>query len=177
MKDKIKFLSNLNRELKLIEQQIVDRAIACLHIAEAKLQGDDPFTTDYEIKATVKYFLHNQNEDVEDEAVHTYRNNFNYKETILDKDYFMLLDNGNGRDSFREGRNMPELDEPYCYLLHDLIDHSNNGKNLSDFKRIGDKIYDIDCIWVDVEYKDQKGIKINEDGSSRKLLLDRKGFG
>ena len=172
MKDKIKFLSNLNRELKMIEQQIVDRAIACLHIAEARLQGDDSFITDYEIRATVEYFLNNQNEDAEDEAVHTYRNNFNYKETILNKDYALLLNNGNGTDCFREGHNMPALDEPYCYLLHDLIDHSNLGKNLSDFERIGDKIYDIDCIWVDVIYRDQREVRINGDGDAGRLQLE-----
>ena len=171
MKDKIKFLSNLNRELKLIEQQIVDRAIACLYIAEAGLQSNDPFTIDYEVEATVQYYLQNQYEDAEDEPAHTYRNNFNYKETILNKEYALLLSNGNGTDCFREGGNMPALDEPYCYLLHDLIDHSNLGNKLSDFERIGDKIYDIDCIWVDVIYRDQKGIKINKDGSGRKLLL------
>ena len=168
MKDKIKFLSNLNRELKLIEQQLVDRAIACLHIAEAKLKSDDTFTTDYEVKATVEYFLHNQNEDADDEPVHTYRNNFNYEETILNKDYALLLLNGNGTDCFREGSNMPALDEPYCYLLHDLIDHPNLGKNLSDFERIGDKIYDIGCIWVDVIYRDQREVNISKEGSEGK---------
>ena len=50
MIDKIMYLSNLNRELKVIEKQIVDRAIACLHIAEARLKGDDLFTTDYEVE-------------------------------------------------------------------------------------------------------------------------------
>lgn len=163
MNDKIKFLSNLNRELKVIEQQIVERAIACLRIAETKLQGEDTFTTDYEVEATVEYYLHTENEEDDEEPVHKYWQKFNYKDTILDKDYFMLLDNGNGRDSFREGSKMPVLDAPYCYLLHDLIDHSYLGKNFTDFKRIGDKIYEIDCIWVDVIYRDQREIKINED--------------
>ena len=172
MKDKIKFLSNLNRELKLIEQQIVDRAITCLHIAETKLKGDDTFTTDYEVEATVEYYLRTENEEDGEEPVHKYWHKFNYKNTILDKDYFMLLDNGNGRDSFREGSNMPALDEPYCYLLHDIIDHSSIGKTFFDFERIGDKIYDIDCIWVDVIYRDQREVKINGDGDAGRLQLE-----
>ena len=164
MEDKITFLNNLNRELKVIEQQIVERAIACLHIAEARLKGDDLFTTDYEVEARVAYYLNTEIEAAE--PVHTYWHNFRYKDTIIDKDYYMLLDNGNGTDCFREGRNMPELEAPYCYLLHDLIDHSNlkPGNNILDFERLGDKIYDIDCIWVDVIYKDQREVRINGDG-------------
>ena len=176
MEDKITFLSKLNRELKVIEKQIVDRAIAYLHIAEARLKGNDLFTTDYEVEARVAYYLNTEIEAAE--PVHTYWHNFRYKDIIIDKDYYMLLDNGNGTDCFKEGRNIPELDSPYCYLLHDLINHSNlkPGNNIFDFERLGDKIYDLERIWVDVEYKDQKGIKINGDGSSRKLLLDGNGF-
>ncbi len=110
-----------------------------------------PFKTDYEVKAKVEYYLDNE----DDEPVYAFRTSFNYEYMILKKDYFLLLDNGNGTDCFSEAT-MPVLDEPYCYFLHDLMDHSY----------IGDKIYGIDSIWVDVIFADQKGIKINEDGSS-----------
>ncbi len=40
---------------------------------------------------------------------------------------------------------MPLLDEPYCYLLHDLIDHA----------RLGSQFFDIETIWVDIILNDQ----------------------
>ncbi len=60
-------------------------------------------------------------------------------------------------------RYMPVLDEPYGYLLHDLMDHS----------RIGDKIFNIDMIWGNIILTDQKGIKVKKDGLSRLLRLDK----
>lgn len=164
MEDKITLLSNLNRELKVIEKQIVDRAIACLHIAEARLKSDDLFTTDYEVKATVEYYLNNEDE----EPLYKFWHSFNYKETIIEKDYFLFLYDGNDKNWLREGR-MPLLDEPYCYLMHDLMDHVNLSKNPKNRERLGDKIYDIDCIWVDVVYRDQREVRINGDGGRQAM--------
>ncbi|MEP6950563.1 MAG: hypothetical protein ABI863_14860 [Ginsengibacter sp.] len=163
MVNKIKFLSNLNKALKQIEQEIVERAIVCLETGEGKLKAGDVFTTDYEVEATVDYYLNDH-----DEPAHRWWGYFNYKSTIIEKDYDMLLDNGNGTDWHRESY-MPQLDEPYCYLLHDLIDHSHG--------RLSEKIVDIEMIWVDVIYADQKGIKVNKDGSCRRLEYNEKEGG
>ena len=161
MTKKIIFLCNINRALKQIEQEIIDRAIACLEIAESKLKGKDAFTTDYEVRAKVAYYI-----ESEDDPVHRYHTPFHYDTIVLEKDYGLLLDQGMGTDCYRMV-DMPELDKPYCYLMHDLMDHSH----------VGDKIYEIDGIWVDLIYTDQKGIKINKDGSWRKLKLDEEeGF-
>jgi hypothetical protein len=159
--ERITFLNNLNNMLKELEQEIVDRAIACLEIGEQKQKDKDPFTVDYMVDAEVSYFVRKS-----DYHAHVFRDSFDYKTTVVDKDYGMLLDNGNGTDWHREGF-MPELDEPYCYLLHDLMDHS----------RMSDKIFDIDMIWADITVKDQKGIKIKRDGQSRVLRHDKKRGG
>ena len=147
--------------MKKLEQEIVDRAIACLETGEQKQKSKDAFTVDYMVDAEVSYFTKKSGY-----TAHVFWTSFDYKSTIKEKDYGMLLDNGNGTDWHRE-QFMPELDEPYCYLLHDLMDHS----------RMGDKIFDIERIWVDIIFTDQKGIKIKRDGQSRVLRYDNKrGF-
>lgn len=161
MINKTDFLSNLNRALKVIEKEILERVTVCLEIAEKKLKDKDPFSTGYEVDAKVEYYIN------DDEPVHTFTDSFHYEQTVIDKKYKMLLDNGNGTDWHREG-NMPLLDEPYCYLLHDLMDHS--------MPRLGEKILKTERIWADMIYSDQKGIKINENGSWRKLVYDGRGF-
>ncbi len=157
----INFLSNLNKALQQAEQEIIERATKCLEMAEKKLKDKDVFTTGYEVEATIDFYL---NDD--DEHSHQWHGWFNYKKAVIEKDYGMLLDNGNGNDWHRESY-MPKLDEPYCYLLHDLIDHSH----------LGDKIFGIKTIWIDIKYRDQKGIKVNKDGSTRKLEYNEKEGG
>ena len=160
MVDTITFLSNLNRTLKQIEQEIIQRVIVCLEIAEGKLKAENTFTTGYEVEATVEYF------SLKDEPAHSYAHTFYYKGVIIEKDYGLLMDyDTDWRESY-----MPELDEIYCYLLHDLIDHSQ--------PRLRENIIYLETIWVDIIYKDQKGIKINDDGSSRMLVWneEERGF-
>ena len=159
--ERITFLSNLNRMLKKLEQEIVDRAIACLETVEQKQRSKDAFTVDYMVDAEVSYFVKKS-----DYAAHIFWDSFDYENTILNKDYGMLLYNGDDPNWHRESF-MPELDEPYCYLLHDLMDHS----------RMGDKIFDIERIWVDIIFTDQKGIKVKKDGQSRVLRYDKKNGG
>ena len=47
-----------------------------------------------------------------------------------------------------------------------LLDHSHPG--------VSDKIFNLEMIWIDVIYTDQKGIKISKDGSWRKLVYNEK---
>ena len=77
---------------------------------------------------------------------------------VVKKDYGMLLDNGRGTDWHREGT-MPVLDEPYCYLLHDLLHHQKTQFN----------IFNINMIWIDIKYTDQKQIQLTTNGSSKGL--------
>ena len=106
--DKIKFLCNLNRELKQIEKDIIERASALLEMAEKKLK-EDAFTTDYEVEATVEYYPKNK-----DNPCYTCSESFSYQRTVVEKEYGMLLDNGNGTDWHREDY-MPLLDKTYSF--------------------------------------------------------------
>ena len=63
-KEEIIFLSNLNRELKIAEKQIVDRATVLLNLAVCKLENKDEFTTDFEIEAAVEYYLRRKEDPV-----------------------------------------------------------------------------------------------------------------
>ena len=44
-----------------------------------------------------------------------------------------------------------------------------------DHSHLDDKIYEIERIWIDIIYRDQKGIKVNKDGSWRGLMLNEGG--
>ncbi|MEO6883248.1 MAG: hypothetical protein ABI199_04400 [Bacteroidia bacterium] len=57
MTDKIKFLSNLNKVLTLLEKEIIERVIVCLETGEKELKDKYAFTTDYEVEAKVAYYL------------------------------------------------------------------------------------------------------------------------
>jgi hypothetical protein len=157
--NKVIFLNNLNKTLKLIEKQLMERVITCLKTGEQKLQTKDVFTLDYEVEAEVTYYL-----EKEDEPCHRFWKKFNYSQVINEKDYGMFADKGKETD-FHRPFNAPKLKEAYCYLLHDLIDHS----------KIGDKIYQMERIWADVIFIEQKGIKINKNGSWRMLENDNCG--
>ena len=51
-----------------------------------------------------------------------------------------------------------------CRMI--LLDHSHPG--------VSDKIFDLEMIWVDVIYTDEKGIKISKDGSCRMFVYNEK---
>lgn len=93
--------------------------------------------------------------------IHTFWKRFNYYRATNEVDYGLLLNT----DDWREG-SMPELQKPYCYLLHDLIGHSHLGK----------KIFYLERIWVNILITDQSGIKIKDYGQSRPLRLKNHGF-
>jgi hypothetical protein len=157
--ERIAFISNLNRMLKKLEQEIVDRVIVCLEVGEQKQRNKDPFTVDYMVDVEVSYFVKKS-----DYEAHVFWTPFDYERTVVQKDYGLLLSN---TDWHEEGTIFPKLEEAYCYLLHDVLYHS----------RMGDKIFDIDMIWTDIIVKDQKGIKIKRDRQSRVLLHDKKRGG
>ncbi len=154
MKNKIKFLSNLNRTLKQIEKEIIERALVCLETGENNIRNKDGFTSDYEVEAKVSYYLENG-----DEPAHIFNNRFDYDAALNNKVYGMLGEM-DGITDWHESY-MPVLDEPYCYLLHDLIDHSDFWQN--------DKIFQLERIWANVIYSNHKGMKVNKDGTCKNL--------
>lgn len=68
----------------------------------------------------------------------------------------MLTKNRDWREAY-----MPMLNKPYCFMLHDLIDHTNLGKKIWT-----NEMYQISPIWIDIIYTDQKAIWLDE-GESR----------
>ncbi len=151
--ERISFLNRINRLLKKAEREIVDRGTDGCETGEEKFKNKDPFTVDYMVEAQVGYFLRKN-----DFEVHTYTQRFNYKDTIVENDYGLLLSE---EDWYESGAIWPELAEPYCYLMHDLLFHS----------RIYEKVFELDMIWIDIIYTDQKGMGIRKDGNSTRLKV------
>ena len=137
--ESIAFFNSLNRLLKEKEQQIVARAAIYLAQINERLNGNDTFTNDYELIAEVQYMI-----EGEDDAVHEYHINCrNHMEGT--KIPGLLCSTEDWRECY-----MPVLDEPYCYLLHDLIGHSG----------LGNRIFDISTIWIDIHLYAQHCIKL-----------------
>lgn len=139
--ERLTFLNRLNYILKEKEQQIAEGAVFYLEILEQRLKAKDVFTHDYEVQVEVEYFS-----EETDEPIHTFLTDFHYQQTIIEKDYMMLLDKRDHRETY-----MPILEEPYCYLLHDLIDHSH----------IGDELFKIRNLWININIMDQHTIEVN----------------
>lgn len=152
--ERISFLNKINTLLKKAEREIIDRVIIGLETGKEKFNNKDPFTVDYMVEAQINYFLRKN-----DYEAHTYMQSFYYEDTIVKKDYGLLLSR---EDWYEHGSIYPELDEPYCYLMHDLLFDS----------RIDEKVFELDMIWIDIIYTDQKGMKIRKDGSSTRLKFD-----
>lgn len=148
------YLNNLNKLLRNVAQEIVDRVTAYLKFGEEKLRNENPFTTDYEVEATVEYYLPGG-----DDPAHSYWMPFHYDDVIVNKDYSLLLD----KDDWSEGGS-PPLDGPCCYLMHDLYFHSSLGR----------KIFEIENIWIETAFRDQKGIKLENDGRGKRMRWNEK---
>lgn len=146
--EKILFIKNFNQELKKIQQQILKRAKKLHTTAETRKVRKDPFTTDYEIEATVEYYLPDWHD-----PVHT------CNKRLSDGGKDSLLDD---QTDWRTCDSWPDIGEPYCYLLHDLFDHTDPHMRYN--------IYNIDRIWIDVTFTDQKALQMNPDGTCRQLF-------
>ena len=134
---RIAYLNSLNTLLKEKERQIVERAKIYLDEIRQKMESNDSFTNDYELEVIVQYYMKGGQD-----PAHEYTTHYRYEHG---EDWGMLCSEEDGRDSY-----MPVLDEPYCYLLHDLIDHS----------RIGEGLFRIGTIWIDVRLWDQHFVKL-----------------
>ena len=136
---RIVYLNRLNRLLKEKEKQIVAIATEYLSQIKRKIESKDSFTTDYNLVAEVQYCLKNGSG-----PAHVYWAPVRYEGD--EKERFGLLCSD---EDWREPY-MPILDEPYCYLLHDLIDHS----------RLGSNLFKISSIWIDIQLCDQQCIEL-----------------
>jgi len=135
----IAYLNRLNRLLKEKEALIVLRVTEYLGQVKQKIDSEDVFTNDYELEVEVQYYIKGGGD-----PSHVYHDHFRYERA--DEDIFGLLCSS---EDWWESY-MPVLDEPYCYLLHDLIDHS----------RLGSKLFSIATIWIDIRLTDQHCIRL-----------------
>ncbi len=159
MNDSLFHLNKVNEILHQIEKELVVQAKACLKIAEKKLRAKNTFTTDYEVEVAVSFFTERK-----DDSIHIFTGYFKYDDLITKKDYSLsLTKNWDWRETY-----MPMLNKPYCFMLHDLIDHTNLGKKIWTNKK-----YQISTIWIDIIYSDQKAIDIDEDGNTKHLKWNK----
>ena len=151
------YLDKLNNTLYQIEEELLAKAKACLIVAEKVcmlkilllqiMKWWQPF-----------HFLQKKRMN---RAICLYKC-LKYEDMITKKDYGLLLTkNIDWREAY-----MPVLNKPYCYMLHDLIDHSSIGSRLWDKKNP----FRINLIWIDIIYTNQRAISIVEQGNTKQLV-------
>ena len=75
------YLNTLNKLLTNAEQDNEDRVTTYLTFGEDK-KDNNPFTTDYEVKARIDYFLQGK-----EDSAHSFWMLFDYKRVIVNKDF------------------------------------------------------------------------------------------
>ena len=156
---RIVFLNRLNRILTAREHQIVQRCLELVRQCEQRKEGNNSFTVDYVLFAEVNYYIPSN----EGNPAHTYSTNFNGEDLLQSKTEYNLLC---GEEDWAEP-GWPPLSERYCYLLHDLLDHSH----------LGNQVFEVDTIWFDIIMYNQDGIKVFPNGDFALLCYnEERGF-
>ena len=154
-KKQIAKLNKINKLLIEKEKEILKRVDELLKQGIERTKNDLTFTSDHMLDVEVQYFIPSN-----DNPSHTYWSSFCFKD-LSDKEFRdELLGDGKNHDEY----GFPVLENPYCYLLHDLLDHSH----------LGQKVYDINMIWIDIVMYNQEGIDIRTNGDSHTLKYDEK---
>ena len=148
-------LNRLNNTLTPLEFEIIDNVKKFLVYGEAKLKENKGSIVDYDVEIKIQYCNENS-----DDFIYKAWFPFNYKRVIENQDYDMFLDGGSGIDEHREI--YPKLSEPYCYLLHELLDNVTTIEACT-----------IDSIFYELHFTEQLGIKILPNGKSRILEFDK----
>lgn len=136
------FLFNLNKTLTVIENSVIEQAILLLQKGKSYAEHQQAAPSRYDVQLVIKYFIENYNN-----PAHTFQTSFNYNEIIVEKKYGKFLSDDNEKDIHRE-KNLQTLDEPYSFLLVEII---NNGS-------LRNKIYEIEKIEVEIIYSDYQGL-------------------
>ncbi len=125
----VAMLNKLNRILIEKQKMIMERLAVYSELLDNRICTKNNFTQDYDIVLTINYYTKENGNPIH------ICNHFCDESSICDitdwVDPCMPL--------------MPVLDEPCCYLLHDLIVNS----------RIGKKLFKIDSIWINIKIEDQ----------------------
>ena len=154
-KKQIAKLNKINKLLIEKEKKILERVDELLKQGIERTKNDLTFTSDHMLDVEVQYYIPSN-----DNPSHTYWSSFCFKD-LSDKEFRdELLGDGKNHDEY----GFPVLENPYCYLLHDLLDHSH----------LGQKVYDINMIWIDIVMYNQEGIDIHSNGDSYTLKYDEK---
>lgn len=154
-KKKIAKLNKINKLLIEKEKKILERVDELLKQGIERTKHNLTFTSDHMLDVEVQYYIASN-----DNPSHTYSSSFYFKDPS-DKEFRDEL-LGDGKDHDESG--FPLLEDPYCYLLHDLLDHSH----------LGQKVCDINMIWIDIVMYNQEGINIRSNGDSHTLKYDEK---
>ncbi len=132
----IAMLNKLNRILTEKQKMITERLADYSGLLDNRIRTKDCFTQDYNLDLEINYYTKNNGN-----PIHTTYDNCTYLFNCEITDWIVP-----------SMPFIPVLEDPCCYLLHDLIDHS----------RIGKKLFKIDSIWINITIDDQNFIKRKE---------------
>lgn len=152
-KKQIAKLNKINKLLIEKEKKILERVDELLKQGVERTRQNLTFTSDHMLDVEVQYYMPSN-----DNPSHIYRSSFYFKYLLSKEFRDELLGDGENHDE----HGFPVLEDPYCYLLHDLLDHSH----------LGQKVYDINRIWIDIVMYNQEGIDIRSNGNSHTLKYD-----
>lgn len=138
----VSFLNKLNNFLSLKGKEMVDRAKEDLPLLQKRV--DNKELEDFNYKFEISYFDDSGSGDPLYTCDHPFRY---FGEGRLDDN---LLCN---EEDWRETNYLPTLENPYCYLMHELVYHSH----------IHDQIFDVKNIWVDLKIDYQEFFSIDPD--------------
>lgn len=153
--NEILWLNKLNDFLTTKEKEIVTRVNEILKQELCRKGNRLNFTTDHMLIVRVEYYIPSL-----DDPAHEFNAHYSFRDLLEDIPELRPLCDGENHNE----PGFPLLESPYCYLVHDLLDHSH----------LGDKVYEINRIWIDLESIEQAGIAISEQGDARLLVYDHK---
>lgn len=142
------FLLNLNKALAETERQVTKHAVLFLKNGESHAQQNA--TNGYEVELTISYFIGNYND-----TAYIFSSAFDYRKIVVEKNYGKLLNAHNERD-IHGGQIFPKLNEPYSFLLVDVINKAS----------LRNKLYEIVKIEAYVIYTSYRGLKMNSEKTS-----------
>ncbi len=151
-KQHIVFLNQLNAFLSKTEAEIIALAKKEIPLLEYKLKDVAVQTSDYEYFVDINFFT----KDTDGNPVYTAYHSFNIS-NIQHNDWVLLCD----EEDWRESGWLPPLENRCCYLMHELVYHS----------QIRQSIFDIDEIWINTKVWDQAMFSYQHEGWENQKFL------
>lgn len=142
------FLLNLNKALAETERQVIEQAI--IFLEKGQTYAQQYATNKYDVELTISYFISNYND-----VAYTFSSAFDYRKIVIEKNYGKFL-NDNNEQNIHRSQTLPKLNEPYSFLLVDVINNAS----------LRNKIYEIVKIEAEVIYTYYGGLKMNKEKNS-----------